>query len=505
MLKNIRLIIITLITLISFSKASASQSLDSTVVFRFMSKSDIFWASYKDNKKEFDRLASFIQYNRQAIMRGTYPVKVNGYCNSFDSQLQNLKASKVRSNRVKSYMITLHGLREENFITKNYALTYDGDKDVVLVIFKLSKKDIKKETKIVGETVVKPMVTIDKPTPTPIQPVNDTIIVCSMCVATTDLTTGGIVIFDENHAKHTTKPVVKTLPEPTTDKKDIADNTAIFVLETPKGFKTNAKTDTQNAKRLEKERAKNDKLTAQKNKKEQQVAAKQLKANKKESQKALKLMEKQKKSKVKAVKVKTLKVPKVKATKAPKVNAAKAPKMKATKTSSSIVKPASYQLKTNILYLLATAYNLEFETLFADDRFSVNLEGQYAHTNWDNNTQRFRLGSVSPELRYYPIKNKLFVGAYYNYTDFNIKFGSTGQQGYSNGAGITVGTKIPIGRQFGFEFALSAGFNSNIFDKYTLENGTANYSGSYNVKYFGPTKAKVSFFWKIGANKKQVN
>ena len=503
MLKNIRLIIIFIIALISLPNASAAQSHDSTVVFRFMSKNDVFWASYKDNESEFDRLASFIQHNRSAIMRGKYPVKVNGYCYSFESQLENYKTAKIRSNRVKSYMITVHGLKEENFKTTNFTTSYDGDKDVVLVIFKLAKKDIVKETQPTPK--FNTTNTVQAPIAKEVKPVQkltitDTIYICSICSVCVDAkdltkysTKGETIVFVNNHPNKTLEPPIKKIaPERTEGKNDITDNTATFSFDTPTNYKYNTSVDKHQTKRI---------------KKEKRTSVKQLKYYGKTPEIKATKVKPAKKIKIDKVKpIKIAKTPKIKATTFKNLKTIKVPKVKIAKiqtykASNSVKAKPSYQLKINLLYLLATVHNLEFETLFADRRVSINLEGQYSHTNWDKNTQRLRLGSASPELRYYPIKDKLFIGAYYCYTDFNIKFGSTGQQGISQGAGITIGTKLPIGKHFGFEFALSAGFNSNIFDKYTLEYGTANYAGSYNIKYFGPTKAKISFFWKFGAEK----
>ncbi len=715
MIKNIRILIFTLLALLSLAKANAS-GIDSTVIFKFMSQRDIFWANYEGNKSEFVRLARFIQSHRNALMRGKYPINVQGYCASYDTHNLNAQVVKIRSNRVKSHMITMHGLREENFKTTNFTTTCNGERNIVLVIFKLEKDLLEAQNYQSQSYTQDPNSNQFEEYPeldvveTNNHSKSDTLYICAHCADQVDLSSKKAIIYTDNVALHnhdndnyenllqsnnndsqqqqlhpesdiaeTTAPddgtgsnhlnvsdamqyqerpeqdyahrnasnkdefapkvdnstfaftntrqftgkpgsqlnaesleIVnaaeltqsqgRTAPINTLggnsgnvtyseqqktdgnqdndldgnllanlnetgsnslensgiyvveDKNnaggnaqqsaakerntDIGDNTATFVFETPDGFnkKTNQTSSSASNKQSKKQSKKQAKIQSENDRNKAALATnsgsgkytgtqpnstasktkpstsrklnREIKASAKASQDAklnpnnstaFKASNRPYKSKsAKPLSSKKQKELKFNSKNGQTFNSQKTIRIKRNRGPL----PVNFELKTNLLYLLATTANLELETLFAKDMFSVNLEGQYANTNWKDNTQRLRLWSASPEFRYYPIKNKLFIGAYASYTNFNIKMGSTGQQGTSAGAGITLGAKIPVGRSLGFEFSLSAGCNKNLFDKYDMNYGTTNYINSYDVNYFGPTKAKISLIWRIGGNKK---
>lgn len=100
------------------------------------------------NNVEINRLYSLVDEYRTEIAAGRMPVHVDGYCASSDSREDNLKTAVVRSNRVKSELITHKGLLEEHFITKNHAAAYDGHKDMVVVTLRIpAQKEPKAEIK----------------------------------------------------------------------------------------------------------------------------------------------------------------------------------------------------------------------------------------------------------------------------------------------------------------------------------------------------------------------
>ena len=49
------------------------------------------------------------------------PLRVDGYSCSESDRQTNLQTAKLRSNRIKSELITRQGLTEDCFITKNHA------------------------------------------------------------------------------------------------------------------------------------------------------------------------------------------------------------------------------------------------------------------------------------------------------------------------------------------------------------------------------------------------
>ena len=56
-----------------------------------------------------------------AILGGSLPLYVDGYCDSLDSEKENLRVAAVRSNRVKSELIVRQGLTEDCFVTENHS------------------------------------------------------------------------------------------------------------------------------------------------------------------------------------------------------------------------------------------------------------------------------------------------------------------------------------------------------------------------------------------------
>ena len=71
------------------------------------------------------RLIYIAETNRQDILDGSLPLYVDGWCNSLDSEKENLRMAAIRSSRVKSELIVRGGIKEECFITRNRAS--DGD------------------------------------------------------------------------------------------------------------------------------------------------------------------------------------------------------------------------------------------------------------------------------------------------------------------------------------------------------------------------------------------
>ena len=78
------------------------------------------------------RLFGCVEQYRERIISGEAPLRVDGYCNSRESEDANLTVAKTRSNRVKSELITRKGLEEEHFITRNH--TGEGDFVTVRIV-----------------------------------------------------------------------------------------------------------------------------------------------------------------------------------------------------------------------------------------------------------------------------------------------------------------------------------------------------------------------------------
>ena len=103
----------------------AQEKADTTYTFRFVPQKDMFYVPLDGNDRELARLLECVRRNKDSILGGSLPLYVDGYCNSLDSEKENLRMAAIRSNRVKSELIVRGGITEECFVTKNH--TADGD------------------------------------------------------------------------------------------------------------------------------------------------------------------------------------------------------------------------------------------------------------------------------------------------------------------------------------------------------------------------------------------
>ena len=113
--------------------AFAYQKADTTYTFRFVPQKDMFYVPLDGNYRELARLLECVRRNKDSILSGSLPLYVDGYCNSLDSEKENLRMAAIRSNRVKSELIVRGGIKEECFITKPHAKSHAADGDLVIV------------------------------------------------------------------------------------------------------------------------------------------------------------------------------------------------------------------------------------------------------------------------------------------------------------------------------------------------------------------------------------
>ena len=98
---------------------------DTIYHFRFEPGNDGLYTAYRNNGTELSRLLACVVQNKEAILAGTVPIQVDGYCNSLDDETEARATARIRSNRVKSELITREGLTEACFTTRNH--TSGGD------------------------------------------------------------------------------------------------------------------------------------------------------------------------------------------------------------------------------------------------------------------------------------------------------------------------------------------------------------------------------------------
>lgn len=104
-----------------------------TATFKFVPGEDVFYIPWQGNDLELNRLYNMVDQYRTEITSGVMPVYVDGYSSSGQSAERNRELSFIRSNRVKSELITHQGLVEDHFVTRNHTADYEGAKDVVVV------------------------------------------------------------------------------------------------------------------------------------------------------------------------------------------------------------------------------------------------------------------------------------------------------------------------------------------------------------------------------------
>lgn len=124
-MKNIKRLVIAFALTLACLPSYSQEKADSIYEFRFKPRNDMFFGVFRGNETQLNDLTEFVNRHREAINEGTMPLYVDGYCSSLNSDKQNLATAKIRSNRVKSELITRLGLKEQYFITHNH--TQDGD------------------------------------------------------------------------------------------------------------------------------------------------------------------------------------------------------------------------------------------------------------------------------------------------------------------------------------------------------------------------------------------
>lgn len=107
---------------------------DSAIIFRFVPQKLMFYTPFKGNDRSIERLQELIEQHKEEITAGNAFISVQGFCGSYPSRQENLKAAKNRTNQVKTYFITHNGMKEAYYRTQNHATAYDGQKDVVAYI-----------------------------------------------------------------------------------------------------------------------------------------------------------------------------------------------------------------------------------------------------------------------------------------------------------------------------------------------------------------------------------
>ena len=107
---------------------------DSVILFRFVPGRLMFYSPFQGNEQSIVEAARLIDRNRELITAGKAWIVIRGFCGSYPNRTQNLRAAKNRSNQVKSWFITHHGMKEDYYRTVNTDSAFRGSRDVVALM-----------------------------------------------------------------------------------------------------------------------------------------------------------------------------------------------------------------------------------------------------------------------------------------------------------------------------------------------------------------------------------
>ena len=75
----------------------------------------MFYSPFIGNDRAIRDAAQLIDNHRKLITEGKAWIVIRGFCGSYSNRTQNLRAAKNRSNQVKSWFITHHGMKEDYY------------------------------------------------------------------------------------------------------------------------------------------------------------------------------------------------------------------------------------------------------------------------------------------------------------------------------------------------------------------------------------------------------
>ena len=170
-------------------------------------------------------------------------------------------------------------------------------------------------------------------------------------------------------------------------------------------------------------------------------------------------------------------------------------------------KEYTFAAKTNVLYDLATALNVELEFPIGN-RWSVAVEDVFPWWH-SGNKYAFQMWEMGAEARYWfkrsgarKVLSGNFVGVYAMSAKYDFQWDrEINYQGEYWSAGVTLGYALPIGKYFNFELSASVGYLSTAYRNYkpSPDYGELirNPYKQGRLGYFGPTKIKASIVLPI--------
>ena len=375
---SIRLLLTISFVVMLVLPLSAQEKEDSVFTFRFFKGKDMFFVPAITNGVELSKLFDIVEQNKQKISNNEIALRVDGYYISEGKNAETRKTAKIRSNRVKSELITRKGLKEENFITRNQS----GKANYVTVrLFDINNNNILYK-----------------------QPEE-------------------ILIKEEDSTQIENVPI--TTDQESTESKDSLDLEPVLNQES------------EETTIIE---------PGDKESDSQSTPGDSSDIRKKEK------------------------------------------------------KDSRFALKTNLVAYGVLMPNLEIEWKFAD-RWSVALEGQRAWYSKENPHKVYRLATVIPEVRFWPIErtrwNGMYVGAFGGTGLYDLSNGGTGHEGEGWMVGVSAGYMWPISNHLSLDAGIGLGFLRAEDKEYKPLDGHFLYQLTKNINYFGPLRLKLSLVWRI--------
>lgn len=167
-------------------------------------------------------------------------------------------------------------------------------------------------------------------------------------------------------------------------------------------------------------------------------------------------------------------------------------------------------LKTNLLFDLALAPNVEAE-LPLTPQWSVMGEAWFPWYVWHTNGRAYEVLTLGLEGRRWlgrreelPPLQGHFIGVYGAWSKYDLEWSDVGDQGELWSFGLTYGHSWRLAERLNLEASLSIGYLWGTRHHYHNEFQGEHLIWKYDatLRYFGPTKAKVSLVWKLPWRKK---
>ncbi len=168
-----------------------------------------------------------------------------------------------------------------------------------------------------------------------------------------------------------------------------------------------------------------------------------------------------------------------------------------------------FALKTNLLFDAALAFNGEIEVPVGPH---ISLAAEWTAPWWlaEDNTWCYEANMANIEARWWwgdrsvrPMLSGFFTGVYYGNGRYDFQNPDKGRQGIFYNVGLGAGYAWTLGRSWGLEAMAGFGWfetRSELYvprDNYTI----LAYRQTQNTTWLGPTRAKISLYYKFGQKK----